>query len=131
MLQFLHSHPCRPDVFVYVSAAPIFDEFTGDGVDTHRARWSLFRTSGESVEGLPSLSTGVSENYGSRCRRTSLPSLLIEGIGQLFGFRIGDGAGFRSGEFVIQLLALLVPWRNHCRGMVFFAADRIAEHHAV
>ena len=54
------------DLFVYVSVALIFDEFTGNGIGTHRARWSLFRTSGESVDGLPSLSAGVSEIYGSR-----------------------------------------------------------------
>ena len=81
--------------------APILDEFIGDGIGTHRARWSLFRTSGESVEGLPCLSTGVSEIYGSRRRLPSLPSFLIESRGQLFGFHIGGGAGFCSGEFVI------------------------------
>ena len=26
------------DLFVYVSVAPIFDEFTGDGIGTHMAR---------------------------------------------------------------------------------------------
>ena len=92
--------------------APIFDKFTGDGIDTHMALWSLFRTSGESVEGLPSLSAGVSEIYGSRRRLPPLPLFLIESIGQLFGFHIGDGAGFSSGELVIQLLALFVPCWN-------------------
>ena len=110
----------------------MFDEFTGDGIGTHRAGWSLFRTSGESVEGLPCLSTGVSEIYGSRRRPPSLPSFLIESRGQLFGFHIGGGAGFCSGEFVIvvgtprPMLELAPP-----RGMVFFAADMIAEHHAL
>ena len=87
----------------------MFDEFTGDGICTHMAWWSLFRTSGESVEGLPSLSTGVSEIYGSRRRLPSLPSFLIDSLGQLLGFHIGGGAGFRSGELFVQLLALLVP----------------------
>ena len=49
-------------------------------------------TSGESVDGLASLSAGVSEIYGSRRRLPPLPSFLIESIGQLFGFHIGDGA---------------------------------------
>ena len=49
--------------------------------------------------------TGVSEIYGSRRRLPSLTSFLIESFGQLFGFHIGGGAGFRSGELVIQLLA--------------------------
>ena len=39
-------------------------------------------------------------------------SFLIECLGQLSGFHIGDGAGFRSGEYVIQLLALFVPCWN-------------------
>ena len=72
----------------------------------------LFRTAGKSVDGLPCLSTGVSEIYGSRRRLPSLPSFLIKSLGQLFGFLIGDDAGFRSGEFVIKLLALLVPCWN-------------------
>ena len=67
---------------------------------------------GESVEGLSRLSTGVSEIYGSSRQLPSLPSFLIESLGQLFGFHISDGAGFRSGEFDIQLLALLVPRWN-------------------
>ena len=71
-----------------------------------------FRTSGESVEGLPSLSAGVSEIYGSRHRLPSRPSFRIESIGELFCFHIGDGAGFCSGEFVIQLLPLVVPYWN-------------------
>ena len=58
------------------------------------------------------MSAGVSEINGSRRRLTPLPSFLIESIGQLFGFYIGDGAGFHSGELVIQLLALLVPCWN-------------------
>ena len=44
-----------------------------------------FSFQGESVEGLPSLSTRVSEIYGSRRRLPSLPSYLIESLGQLFG----------------------------------------------
>ena len=69
-----------------------------------------FLTAGKSVEGLPSMSTGVSEIYGSRRRlpSASLPSFVIECLGQLFGFHIGNIAGCCSNEFVIQLLALFV-----------------------
>ena len=84
------------------------------------------------------LSTGVSEIYGSRRRLPSLPSFLIESLGQLFGFLIGGVTGFRSGEFIIQLLAFFIPCWNQILAapprdarMVFFAADRIPEHRAL
>ena len=91
--------------------APIFHEFTGDGIGTHGARWRLFRTSGESVEGLPCLSTAVSEIYGSRRRLPSLLSFLIESRGQLFGFHIGGGAWFRdmTPVNIARKLELLLP----------------------